>query len=78
VIGRAYTLISLNFGNAKIGENFTASFGNVTNYNNMFAFIYTQTVSVDKWIPKDGVRLDDNPIRMPTPAVCKDGTCGIR
>ena len=37
VIGRAYTLMSFNFGNARINENFTATFGNVTNYNNMFA-----------------------------------------
>jgi len=204
VIGRAYTFMSLNFGNAKINQNFTATFGNVTNYNNMFAgeneeespwtplhvekgfkpsentvslfrgwninhlgmgnpgplgtatrmletmngmqsmipggtfildplaaktlsdqegfktkedfrqwlldrlkkpqgpfamrpatinlvvvggewnpmftttdFVYTQTVSIDKWIPKRGVRLDDRPIRMPAPKSCKDGTCGL-
>ena len=206
VIGRAYTLMSFNFGNARINENFTASFGNVTNYNNMFAgeneeespwepfhvekgfslgestvslfrgwninhlgmgsggrtgtssrmidamnglrtiipggtfildpltaknlreqegferkedfrqwllarlrkpqeafglklpesinlvvvggewnpmftttdFVYTQTVSIDKWIPGKGIRLDPKPIRMPSPAVCRDGSCGIR
>jgi hypothetical protein len=203
VIGRAYTLMSFNFGNARINENFTATFGNVTNYNNMFAgeneeespweplhvekgfkfdesavslfrgwdinhlgmgaagkmaerilnalnglqsmipggtlvldpltaknlkelegfktkaefkqwlldglkkpvgpfpmraasinvvvvggqwnpmftttdFTYTQTVSVDKWIPKKGIRFDAKPIRMPSPATCKDGTCGIQ
>jgi hypothetical protein len=204
VIGRAYTLMSFNFGNAKINQNFTASFGNVTNYNNMFAgeneeespwtplhvekgfklaentvslfrgwninhlgmgfggpmgtsnrmlemmnglqsmipggtfildpltakhlkeqegfetkeefrqwllerikkpqgpfanfpvainlvvvggewnpmftttdFTYTQTVSIDKWIPKKGICLDAKPIRMPSPVSCKDGTCGI-
>jgi hypothetical protein len=203
VIGRAYTLMSYNFGNAKINANFTATFGNVTNYNNMFAgeneeespweplhvekgfkpdestvslfrgwdinhlgmgigrsisiqmadainslqsmvpggtfvldpltaknlkeaegfktkeefrqfllerlkkpqgpfarrptaihfvvvggewnpmftttdFVYTQTVSIDKWIPKKGIRFDENPIRMPSPKTCKDGSCGIR
>jgi hypothetical protein len=205
VIGRAYTLMSFNFGNAKINQNFTATFGNVTNYNNMFAgeneeespwaplhvekgfkpeestislfrgwninhlgmgapgpmgtssrmievmnglpamvpggtfvldpltakhlkelegfstkedfrqwllarikkpqgpfgmfpvkihlvvvggewnpmftttdFTYTQTVSIDKWIPKKGICFDEKPIRMPSPASCKDGTCGIR
>jgi len=205
VIGRAYTLMSFNFGNARINENFTATFGNVTNYNNMFAgeneeespwdpfhvekgfkpgestvslfrgwnichlgmgtagrmgtssrmvdamngiqsmrpggtfildpltaknlkelegfktkedfrlwlinrlkkperpfpnmpvavnlvvvggewnpmftttdFTYTQTVSIDKWIPKSGVRFDEKPIRMPSPVSCKDGSCGIR
>lgn len=204
VIGRAYTLMSFNFGNAKINQNFTATFGNVTNYNNMFAgeneeaspweplhvekgfkpeestvslfrgwninhmgmgmggpmgtasrmieilnglpslhpggtfvldplaakhlremegfetkadfrkwlldrvkkpqgpfprrpmtinlvvvggewnpmftttdFIYTQTVSIDKWIPRRGIRLDKEPIRMPFPVSCKDGSCGI-
>jgi hypothetical protein len=205
VIGRAYTLMSFNFGNAKINQNFTATFGNVTNYNNMFAgeneeaspwdplhvekgfkpgestvslfrgwninhlgmgiagpmgtanrmldainglqsmvpggtfvldpltaktlrdqegfetkeefrlwllerlrkpqgpfamrpaainlvivggewnpmftttdFTYTQTVSIDKWIPKKGICFDKKPIRMPAPVTCKDGTCGIR
>ncbi|MEJ2110288.1 MAG: hypothetical protein P8Z37_10325 [Acidobacteriota bacterium] len=203
VIGRAYTLMSYNFGNARINENFTATFGNVTNYNNMFAgeneeesvweplhvekgfkpekstvslfrgwnihhlgmsiggmrysdrmaevmngmpslapggtfvmdplvaktlkeqegfscreefrqwllerlkkpagpfmrppgidfvvvggewnpmftttdFVYTQTVSIDRWIPKSGIRSDEKPIRMPSPVTCKDGSCGIR
>lgn len=206
VIGRAYTLMSFNFGNARINENFTATFGNVTNYNNMFAgeneeespweplhvekgckpeestvslfrgwninhlgmgsggqmgtssrmidamnglqsiipggtfvldpltakrlkelegfntkedfrqwllarikkpqeafrlrlpvtinlvvvggewnpmftttdFVYTQTVSMDKWIPKRGIRFDEKPIRMPSPVTCKDGSCGLR
>jgi hypothetical protein len=202
VIGRAYTLMSFNFGNARINENFTATFGNVTNYNNMFAgeneeespweplhvekgfnseestvslfrgwninhlgmsiggmpcsdrmaevmngissmipggtfvmdplvaknlkeqegfetkedfrlwlmdnlkkpagpfmrpptinlvvvggewnpmftttdFVYTQTVSIDNWIPKSGIRMDEKPIRMPSPVTCKDGTCGL-
>jgi len=203
VIGRAYTLMSFNFGSARINENFTATFGNVTNYNNMFAgeneeespwnpfhvdngfspeestvslfrgwninhlgmsiggvcysdrmaevmngmpsmmpggtfvldplvaknlreqegfetredfrlwlmkklkkpagpfartgnvnlvvvggewnpmftttdFVYTQTVSIDKWIPKGGIRQDARPIRMPSPVTCRDGACGIR
>ena len=205
VIGRAYTLMSFTFGNARIGENFTATFGNVTNYNNMFAgeneeespwtpfhveqgfkprentvslfrgwnvnhlgmgdskgmvksmkgmaamtmfgrpsgtfimdplaaknlkdkegfntkeefrewffeqvksdtplpfapprppvlnlivvggewnpmytttdFYCTQTVSIDKWIPKSGLKIDKNPIKIPHTAVCKDGSCGIR
>jgi hypothetical protein len=50
-------------------------------WNPMFTttdFVYTQTVSIDKWIPKEGVRLDDKPTRMPAPVVCKDGSCGIR
>ncbi len=203
VIGRAFTLMSFNFGNARINENFTATFGNVTNYNNMFAgeneeaspwtpfhvdrgfkpeentvstfrgwnvnhlgmggmgsstvdamvrvmsgmdsmtvggtfildplaakqlrdeegfkskedlkhyfmekikpkgpfpmrpdpltfivvggewnpmftttdFYCTQTISIDKWIPKSGIKKDETPIRMPTGALCTDGSCGIR
>jgi len=35
VIGRAWTLLSINLGGAKIAENFTASTGNGVNYNNM-------------------------------------------
>ena len=205
VIGRAYTLMSFNFGNARINDNFTASFGNVTNYNNMFAgeneeespweplhvekgfkpeestvslfrgwnvnhlgmgsggqegtssrmidamnglqtiipggtfvldpltaknlkemegfntkeefrqwlltrlrnpeeafgfklpvtldlvvvggewnpmftttdFVYTQTVSIDKWIPGKGIRFDLKPIRMPSPVTCREGSCGL-
>ena len=50
-------------------------------WNPMFTttdFVYTQTVSIDKWIPKTGIRLDEKPIRMPSPVTCKDGSCGIR
>ncbi len=194
VIGRAWTLLSLNFGDAKINENFTASIGNNFNYNNMCCaeneelsvfepyhvskgfkasesavslfrgwsiqgfglgparrmaevlkartgmmaggatfvidplvakslknegfknrtevgqyfvnelknawlkpesfnlivvggewnpmwlttdFFHNATVSIDKWIPKKGVTLDVKPLRMPAPAVCRDGICGL-
>jgi hypothetical protein len=196
VIGRAYTLLSINFGDAKLSENFTATFGHTTNYNNMCCaenedlsfyepfhvqkgfkpeestvslfrgwnvlnlgmepaqrmaevmkgamgmtgtatfvmdplvaknlkneegfmdkqelakyladslgsdlpfpmennvnfivvggewnpmwittdFIHTQTLSVDRWIPKAGVKRDENPLRMPAAVTCKDGSCGI-
>jgi len=40
-------------------------------------FSYTQSVSIDKWTPKGGVRRDAKPLRMPAPVTCKDGTCGI-
>jgi hypothetical protein len=40
-------------------------------------FTYTQTVSIDKWIPKSGIRFDAKPIRMPSPVTCKDGSCGL-
>ncbi|MBN2040660.1 MAG: hypothetical protein JW864_11485 [Spirochaetes bacterium] len=35
VIGRAYTLLTINLGDAKLADNFTATFGNISNYNNM-------------------------------------------
>lgn len=35
VIGRAWTLMSINFGDARPGETFMASFGHNLNYNNM-------------------------------------------
>ncbi|MBN2238247.1 MAG: hypothetical protein JW712_00605 [Dehalococcoidales bacterium] len=38
---------------------------------------YVQTEPIDKWIPKDGLRKDDPPIRMPAQLNCMDGTCEI-
>ena len=35
VIGRAWTLMTINFGGAKLGETFMASTGHNANYNNM-------------------------------------------
>ncbi len=40
-------------------------------------FSYFQTVSIDPWIPKAGVKKDAKPLRMPEAVVCKDGSCGI-
>ncbi|MCR4393022.1 MAG: hypothetical protein NUV31_01475 [Dehalococcoidales bacterium] len=40
-------------------------------------FSYFQTVSVDPWIPKTGIKKDPKPLRMPVATMCKDGTCGI-
>lgn len=40
-------------------------------------FVHTQSVSVDKWRPKGGIRRDARPVRMPVAAACSDGTCGI-
>jgi hypothetical protein len=40
-------------------------------------FMYTRSVSVDKWRPASGIRRDARPLRMPAPVTCKDGTCGI-
>jgi hypothetical protein len=40
-------------------------------------FSYFQSVSIDPWIPKAGVKKDPKPLRMPEPVPCKDGSCGI-
>jgi len=40
-------------------------------------FSYFQTVSIDPWIPKTGIKKDPKPLRMPVATMCKDGTCGI-
>ncbi len=40
-------------------------------------YVYYKTVSVDKWIPRDGIRHDERPLRMPTGVTCADGSCGI-
>ena len=40
-------------------------------------FSYFQTVSIDPWIPKAGIKKDAKPLRMPVAVACKDGSCGI-
>jgi hypothetical protein len=41
-------------------------------------FSYLQTVPIDPWIPKAGIKKDARPLRMPVPVTCADGTCGIK
>ncbi len=40
-------------------------------------FEYLRTESIDKWIPKGGVKKDAEPLRMPAQASCADGSCGL-
>ncbi len=40
-------------------------------------FSHFQTVVIDPWIPKAGIKKDAKPLRMPEPVTCADGTCGI-
>jgi hypothetical protein len=40
-------------------------------------FSYFQSVPIDPWIPKAGIKKDTKPLRMPIPVLCKDGSCGI-
>lgn len=38
-------------------------------------YIHYKTASVDKWIPKKGIKLDPKPLRMPAYHECEDGLC---
>lgn len=40
-------------------------------------FSYQRTVSIDPWIPENGIKQDENPMRMPEVVNCADGSCGI-
>ncbi len=40
-------------------------------------YVHYKTASVDKWIPEDGIKLDEDPIRMPVGKSCEDGLCII-
>lgn len=38
-------------------------------------YVHYKTASVDKWIPKSGIKQDAKALRMPVPHECKDGLC---
>jgi hypothetical protein len=40
-------------------------------------YTYYKTASVDKWIPEDGIKLDEKPLRMPASLLCEDELCII-
>jgi hypothetical protein len=40
-------------------------------------FVHYETTSVDKWMPEDGIKLDEKPLRMPAAAPYPDELCGI-
>jgi len=40
-------------------------------------FTYFQTVLIDPWIPKSGIKKDAHPRRMPLAVNCSDGSCGL-
>ena len=40
-------------------------------------FHYTHTMSIDKWIPKNGIKKDARPLRMPAALNCSEGVCGL-
>jgi hypothetical protein len=36
-------------------------------------YVHYETASVDKWVPEGGIKLDEEPLRMPPVHECKDG-----
>ncbi|MBN1832207.1 MAG: hypothetical protein JW896_08860 [Deltaproteobacteria bacterium] len=40
-------------------------------------YTYYKTASIEEWVPKDGIRLDERPIRMPVSKMCDDELCII-
>jgi hypothetical protein len=64
VIGRAWTLMSINFGDARAGETFMASFGHNLNYNNM-CFGENEELSVfDPFHVQQGFRAEDSVVSI--------------
>ena len=64
VIGRAWTLMSINFGDARAGENFMATFGHNLNYNNM-CFGENEELSVfEPFHVQKGFRLEESVVSI--------------
>ena len=40
-------------------------------------YVYYKTASVDKWVPRGGIKLDPKPLRMPEYKECEDGLCNF-
>jgi len=40
-------------------------------------FTYLQTESIDKWVPKAGIKMADPFYRMPAQSICSEGMCGL-
>jgi hypothetical protein len=57
--------------------NFIVAGGEMNPMWVMTDFSYFQTVVIDPWIPKAGIKKDARPLRMPEAVACKDGSCGI-
>jgi hypothetical protein len=59
------------------GINFVVVGGETNPIFHTTDYVHYKTVSVDKWIPKDGIRLDAKPLRMPAYKQCEDELCKI-
>ncbi len=64
VIGRAWTLMSINFGDARLGATFTASLGHNANYNNNCC---AENEEASPWAPfnvRKGARQGENSVSL--------------
>ena len=57
------------------GINFIVVGGETNPIFHTTDYVYYKTVSVDKWMPEGGIKLDDEPLRMPAVHECEDGLC---
>ncbi|MCJ7684033.1 MAG: hypothetical protein MUO68_07025 [Desulfobacteraceae bacterium] len=64
VIGRAWTLITINFGNTRVGETFLASQGNNLNYNNMCIAENEETSVWEPFHVQKGFRPDESVVSL--------------
>jgi len=64
VIGRAWTLMSINFGDARAGENFMASFGHNLNYNNMCCGENEELSIFEPFHVQKGFRSDESVVSL--------------
>ncbi len=61
-----------------LGENFLVAGGETNPMWVTTDFSYLQSVVIDPWIPKVGIKKDTKPLRMPAAVACADGSCGIQ
>ncbi len=59
------------------GINFLVVGGETNPIFHTTDYVYYKTASVDRWIPEDGIRLDEKPLRMPVYKECEDELCII-
>jgi hypothetical protein len=57
------------------GINFVVVGGETNPIVHTTDYVHYKTASVDKWVPKAGIKLDKKPLRMPASKECEDGLC---
>jgi hypothetical protein len=57
------------------GINFVVVGGETNPIVHTTDYVYYKTASVDKWVPKAGIKLDKKPLRMPASKECEDSLC---